>query len=1537
MWLTMSDGTNYKESNYTGNFDNLNKWATVNVPISYAGVGTVSKFNVMLSSCDQEDASKFNGNTIYESSVMYDQIHFVYNSKLTDATVNGKPTDMSGNVFTYTLGENENIIGLPALKFTGEVHDQTQVIEWLNNGEWINGELTARVINYGENSADSTHYFVVLKRAAVDALTYTADFGSYETSVKADTTFVNMPFATTKLPEFTITPESIHQRFAVNKEGNAVTVIVTNELNVSDTMVYVFRDYRSKVTAPANIVAKDKKGTVIEFDKSYDAAELNYTVNGDVMPLIEVTKVGDQTIDLKNTAAGATIKVTAEDGVTTATYTVTLNKPVVVTNGQIDVFKVDDEEWTELGKEKEFWEANKPASPVLFTRAYNSDAVVFIQTPDSMEWKVTGDASHNYILKYPTAPSSNAKLATILVAGDPMSDFVPENSDVPYVVYTDTTLAIEPVLAEPVQTMTTEITTIEGGVQYATTVKAEDGTTKTYTVQMVHPMSSRTTLEAILLDSVLIDGFDPDKTDYTITLPIAQGAKKAHVKMPNITYVAGDKGQKIEVTPGVLNGEATVISVTNEVGNDSKDYSITINEQKSSCTELTGITINGKSVDANFEPGRHFYSISVERDQIEIDYTCDDRFFQSVETIITPIKEGHEYHYTLRVTAEDGTQADYVVEIYVQNQSNDAQLADILLNDLDFISYKETLDEKNPQLKAFDPGQNEYHINAPYNKIPRVSAKLKMDGQKVDIKMVSDEQTNKHNVFLTVTAVDGVTTNEYKLYFQGQLPQNPYLNWITIKGDTIKPFDGRNIFSYTYDKLPFGSEMPAANEIGFETEDEDISKDSVKIEIDKTYDQVRIIVPAQDVTVTQTYTVNILFTKDSIATLNIIEERINDNTDTLVGFKPDVFKYFRELPIGTKDYPEISFGDERYPGDDLWPSIEIVTDTVDSINMMKYFDAKVTAQNGSSNTYSITYRIPKSDNNKLQMIKFSIDSGINWTMISGFEADKEEYFQLLTTKEVDALKSELPLIHYDPGDEFQVVDSLCLPDTISGKTLGWKHVLRVTAATGSNRTYTIHYPVELNTDATLRTIKYGNKGVLPGFESEVFDYRLQINADEEVPNLIPIMQYEEQRYQLDSLAGPDTVRIFVWAENTAYMATYTIAFERLLSDNALLKNIELFDKLNNHKKYSEDIFSFDPETFDYTIVLPYDSLNRDSLPDYKIELGDPKQDTIVKVDRQKNIITITVIRPNGEEGDQPYTLAFQFTRNDDAELKDLYFVRNYIDTVTFGFKANKMDYTYKHPYGADSSKFFLKEEIRFVLSDTLAKAKVAEEEDGIFTITVTAQDGKTQNVYSIMQTFSDDPENRLSMILLDGDSLKGFNPDSTFYVYTLMNGAQALPTEIEGVKMSENADVSITRYPVGDTTLIFCTAQDLSERVYKILFKASTINDGLAATANDVFIRRRGTQLFVSTIRRNVAFVLYDRNGHVLFQKEVPSADPNSFKTETDGWYNDVLLNVDDKSYPDAGLWVDVNLNQIYFYAFTTADYKREIKTGKMIIANMNP
>ena len=489
-WVALGDGSAQVEYIMSGNFSDKGVWKTMSQNLTYNF--TVQKFNVLLCSSEISASNNsiniYGGGTACSSDLQVRNVRFVYNSALTSATVNGKTTEKEGNTFTYTLGNNEVIVGTPSLKFVGEVHDQAQKIEWLNNGEWVNGELKAKVINYGENALaegrDSTIYTVILKRTPVTSFAYTANFGSYGTTEKGDTTFVNMPYGVKNLPDFAIEPESIHQLFNVTKKNNMVTVNVTNENGVTKKTIYVFREVKSNDAALETVDLEDKHGNSVTYE-TVDPTNRIFKVTANEMPNIVYEKKNGiyQFVDLKYTPAGATLTVTAEDGKTKQTYTYNLVKPTVVSNGQIEQFEINGTPMSELGM------ANYSCSKVrlnsgdtlTFARKFESDSVVFIQSPAKMEWQVYGTENKTYTWTYPTNPSTNALLGDILVNGSSYSEFQPTMYDYSASpICSDNTVYITTVAAEKDQTITVSQNFVNNGVDYNITVTAADNaTTKT--------------------------------------------------------------------------------------------------------------------------------------------------------------------------------------------------------------------------------------------------------------------------------------------------------------------------------------------------------------------------------------------------------------------------------------------------------------------------------------------------------------------------------------------------------------------------------------------------------------------------------------------------------------------------------------------------------------------------------------------------------------------------------------------------------------------------------------------------------------------------------------------------------------------------------------------------------------------------------------------------------------------------------------------------------------------------------------------------
>ena len=852
MWLTMSDGSKYQESNYTGDFTTLNQWTLVNVPISYGSIGTVSKFNIMLSSCDQENAKSFGGSKVYESSVIYDQIHFVYSSELTAATVNGNTTTKSGNTFTYNLKSDELITSLPALKFTGKVPDQTQTLSLENKGEWKKGDLTIKVTNFGENSIDSTVYYVVLHRAPETSLDYELEVGAnFSKTVSNDTTYYNMPYGTKLLPDFTIKPTSTHQLFDVSKNGNAITITVTNENGESKTDIYVFREVQSNNTT----IGLTASGATLT--PAFDLNTTDYTVTASTMPEIIVVKATDdedhglkdidlgQTVDINYTDTGAIVTVIAPDGETSKTYTIHFNQTLPQTSGLLQNLTRDNEKVSGFSSDK-FEYTERPSDNIGFERREGQevDAVVETITDEYVIVAVKGTkdlAAKEYKIIYPTEQSDYAMLGDILINDASYPEFMPQKEN--YIYESDEPVDIKFILAEPAQRMeitignsdagnvaSRRVMKREGATVFTVKIIAENGDEKVYTFTITPESSPVNTLAGIRVNGTPLEDFYPEKENYTYVIPSAT-PKLVEPDLPNLSYELGQEGQTVEVIPATKVGETTQLIVTPENGNamEQRVYQVTFNAEPSHNAELKNILVNGEPV-SGFKPSRTNYSMQVlgdETAEIVFDYTIGDPF-QTVQVV--DMEGGNGKVKELHVTAQDGiTERVYEIEIWRAAMSNNANLADILFNSVPMADYAAKHGIAGLQFE-----ENTYRYSIPLlrtDTMPDIDARLQEDAQTVEIlTSVTPEGTVKT---ILVTAEDGETKREYELLFAIEKSSNTRLAMIFIKADSLKTFDPE-VFEYNID-LPIGEKMGLAVDAfkseNSQTLDKQVSEDGLNVNL----------------------------------------------------------------------------------------------------------------------------------------------------------------------------------------------------------------------------------------------------------------------------------------------------------------------------------------------------------------------------------------------------------------------------------------------------------------------------------------------------------------------------------------------------------------------------------------------------------------------------------------------------------------------------------------------------------------------------------
>lgn len=1458
-------------------------------------VSAPTQLNIILNSFYKESmCTKTQGSA---ADLEVDYIRFTYNHKLAGLKVDDiELTPSASNTFTAILTDPERI-EIPVLKFTGEVQDQAQKVTWSEPDKTSdeNFEIrTATIINWAENGTDHTDYTLTVKRPfdTRNELKNLLLDGVQLTGLETKTDFeIHIPATNRQLPDIVPVPASSLQTVTTSfdKEASKMTITVTPEKG--DVKVYTITfivDWSDDTTLASIIVG----------DESIDVTERNHEVTAANMPVITFTKRSDlQVVSLIN----GVITVKAENG-DEGIYRITRVSPKEDADGIIKAFSVNGTAVENFGgTTNKTHEAPQPNGAVFFTRDVPADSVIFVQSETQMEWRVLGsDGKHNeYVWTYKAEEESdNTLLANITLNGENYSEFDATTND-SIIITSDTTLIVGFVLSDDNQELTTTVTPIEGGVQYEATVTAPNGATKTYVVNVIRPKSSLFTLAGILVDGVMIDGFEPTKTNYTVKLS-TPAVKIEQPQMPSITYIAGHPGQQISIVKGNVNDDDTKITVQSEDGDPSNvlEYRVAVSAEPSHCSDLTGITVNGEALD-HFEPGRHFYSVSLKTEEYEVDYTADDRFLK-VTQLQDTIKEHHEYRDTLHVTAEDGSVSDYLLEIYIENQSNDAQLADILLDNMDFISYKESIMNdpyqiSNPTLKAFDPGQNNYRINVPREKVPQVSAKLKMNGQAVDIHPYAD------SVFLNVWAVDS-TLNTYRLYFEYQKSTNSSLRVLEINNEAVANFNPYEYY-YTFN-LQDGEDFPT---ITWE-----VAHDSATVVMARRDNIVTLTVTAEDKSYVSTYTIAVNFKKSDIDYIEVIEE----NRKPLPGFSPDKYYYERTLNVGDTIFPEISYG-QLEAGVDNWPQPRIDSVTLEKDELHWVHQTTVTAQNGQSRTYTISYTIPQSSIDTLQMIF------INQKQLPGFNASVYEYYYRFTVEEAKEQQEKgRVLVDCLLGDNYQDTIVEWPEETVLAKSLDYKTVITVTAKTGAQRIYTIHYPVDLSSEATLEDIQLSKQIDNFSFDADRFNYpNLEIGMTEAIPAVSVVKKEEAQ--SVDIIVENDQVRVVVVAEDGVTSNTYTLSFVHLKSAETKLKEILLTNVEGTLLTSGE--FPYRPDYYEYTVNLPYDGklTAEEQLPTMEFVKYDDEQ-TVETVNHElpnSDIqADVTVTAPNGED-QAIYSITFHWLKPDDADL--IAIILNG-DTL-LGFQPGITEYTYAHPFGSSEADFFTLNQVGYVLSDSLATANVTMDETGKIIITVMAQDG-SDLTYFVIQSIAPDGDNMLKTIELDGIEIRNFDSEVTFYTYYLRDGFN--PPSIEAIPRSKNAEVIYGVAAAGDTCEITCVAADKSERIYRIYFAISNIDDALTPTASDVIIKRVPGQnkIFVASLRQNVAFALYDQNGRIIhYEEKVPAADPNDVEVFQNIDNNDVFSSVLD--YKDCK-YIDIIPGQIYFYGFYTSD--KVFKSGKI-------
>ncbi|MBO5816579.1 MAG: hypothetical protein J6R26_01340 [Paludibacteraceae bacterium] len=938
-----------------------------------------------------------------------------------------------------------------------------------------------------------------------------------------------------------------------------------------------------------------------------------------------------------------------------------------------------------------------------------------------------------------------------------------------------------------------EITITPGeldGAATIITVTAEDGSsTTTYRIRFAREASKNTKLKNILVNGTGISNFQPGIYNYTVELPYGT------TTIPEVTALTQEDEQTVSITQSSsTTGKATIL-VTAADKTSTATYVVQFKVAQLSDNTLKDIKVNGISI-AGFSPSQTKYRVSLPTTTTTIPTVEAISAYPAGEQTIT-------HTPPTSAAALDGSEHS----ISVTTPGNPTPRTYKLTYKLEASSYSllKNLQMGDNLITNFDPNQFTYYVNLPIGttQMPTITYEKGESTQTVTVQEGGLNGVSK----VTVVAGNNVDKSEYKIVVSTAKSEISSLNMIYVGGQPLEGFEPTKT-TYTY-TLPIGTtELP---DITVEKGDE---YQKVNITTGGINGTTRIAVTAENGNST-IYQITFSVFKATNATLKMIYL----DGQPLEGFDPSILEYNCPLPQGTTEMPVITYDQAD----------EYQTVTVRSGGVNGDYRITVRPQSGASQTYVLHFSVATSDNASLKMIY------LDGQPLEGFHPDTLHYIDTLPMGVYT-----IPTVTYDKGHEAQKVLSIC-SQTIQ--------TIKVTAENGKTITYTIQFVIQRSNSAFLKMI-YLDGDSLAGFDKNTFEYTVSLKG-----NTCPVITVDKEEGQQITITSPyaaGQAEIVVTPQGGS-SNTYIINFVNLANNSALLKNI-----------YVDGVAipRFQPEVFEYDVVA--NSTNPTITYDAEATQS-------VSIFRQKDIITLYVVAGNDKV---QYQLNLNTTANTDCTLRNI----TADGTTLDGFASNLFHYTitvghelpviaYEKQYAeqtvyagmldantysllvraqsGDTARYTL--EMERTLSDDanlinlivegytidfqpttytynidlpmgydLPDLKV-ETKEGQSTamhivssteqqVVVTAENGNT-NTYRILYNRPQSSNAYLSTILIDGDTLAGFDPTVYHYTDTLAWRTKYIPC-VQPVGMHEHQTITTYHSAVDGTTKIYVLAAD---------------------------------------------------------------------------------------------------------------------------------
>ncbi|EPD82190.1 cadherin-like beta sandwich domain-containing protein [Paenibacillus sp. HGH0039] len=720
-------------------------------------------------------------------------------------------------------------------------------------------------------------------------------------------------------------------------------------------------------------------------------------------------------------------------------------------------------------------------------------------------------------------------------------------------------------------------------------VTAQDGTTqKTYTVTVTRAASNNANLNGLTLSAgSLSPAFASGTTSYTasvadsvasvdVTPTLADGT--ATVKVNGNAAVSGSP------SPVSLNVGANTITVlvTAQDGTTQKSYTITVTRAAplSGNADLSNLVLSGATLNPGFASGTTTYTSSVAYGVTTLDVTPTVADSHAAVTVnghtvasgtpsSVPLNVGPNT-VTLLVTAENSTTKTYTITVTRAAGSNNANLSGITLSGGATLS------------PVFAGGTTLYTVDVPNSVFgldvtPSVAdgtATLKVNGTAVASGTPVPVSLNvgSNTVTLLVTAQDG-TPKTYTLTINRAPSDNALLNNLTLSAGTLSPVFASGTTSYTAQVATGVSSIDVTPVVADGTATMTMNGQSVPsgtavpMSLNVGDNTVTVIVTAQDGRTSETYTVTVkraapLSGNADLSSLALSAGTLNP------AFAAGTTAYTASVAnaVSTVDVtPAVADSTASVKVD----GTPVTSGTASAVSLnvgSNTVEVQVTAQNGSVKTYMLTITRAASGNADLSGISLS-----EGTLTPAFDPAQISYTAAVPNAsagiDITAVTADVAASITVNGDA--VVSGT--PKPVSLNVGDNPITIVVKAADNTLKTYTVTVTRAASSNADLSALTLSKGTLTPAFAAGTKLYTATVASDvydldlaAQLADLTATMTIagnpaaSGQTVNIPLHVGANPVTIVVTAQDgTTQSYTVTINRQAPPSSNALLSGLKI--------------------------------------------------------------------------------------------------------------------------------------------------------------------------------------------------------------------------------------------------------------------------------------------------------------------------------------------------------------------------------------------